>query len=111
MLKNAIALIASGVTWLACAHLLFRIAAAMILIAVSTSGSAQPQNFNRTVVPGTGSCSEQNSRCEAFCQTQRPYLGDRMGCQSDCSWRQAECLKTGIYYWINVPSVGGLEKK
>lgn len=59
---------------------------------------------------GPGSCSQQNQRCEGFCQTQRPGLGDRISCMSDCSSRQTSCLNTGTYTWTNSPTVSGLDK-
>jgi hypothetical protein len=101
-----------------------------VILAADGSGRSEYQGSNGKIVldipPGHGkrtfttsqvngacrwivapaSCSDQNQRCEAFCQAQ-----NTASCQGDCVARQATCLRTGIYKWLNSPSVSGLEKK
>ena len=78
----------------------------VVLVAVATGASLQPASAQAPPRPGT--CSYENKFCTDFCSS-NPQR--EPGCSSDCSARQADCLKTGTYYWRERPSVRGLIKR
>jgi hypothetical protein len=61
------------------------------------------QKFNQTVeVKANTSCTSENGRCRTFCNNRPGGINE---CYADCQVRVDYCKTSGIYLWINSPSV------
>lgn len=75
--------------------------AALVVFGVAASSPSQAGKASART------CSGQHSICLNFCSTS----GRGGDCTSDCAGRQATCLQTGTYMWINSPTIRGLVRK